>query len=468
MKINTSLSQERVFRKRARFLVLLLVIPMVLSACGSQEKKSISPQDIVIQYQADDGEYDENMILDTFDKIGTEEETKEEKTIITLAYAGNDSTTDQMDFWVTAFNEENREYYVEHTPYSWDKMEDARRTLNIEVGTGKGPDIMTGDVFPVDIEMLDSGMLVNLESFLVASGMTDDKYYPSYKAYESENKVYGISPNVQAFIMCVDAKVLGNYEVPEMETLIEKLLEYPEKACFLPYWDEYQVLQYFLMGSEDVWGMVDWESKECNFTEELFSGILEVAKRYGENSENGYEPVMSLIRPAPFGYEGRKSMEAQGKVIINYYFDDGNFPMCSTAQTFFVNSNTKEFEGAWAFLSYVMSKKGQNLNYYLSPVHKEISHEILKKEYKDIEEGKLLLSTEDGQEIKYELADDADVLLAEIENIYNTGRYVPTKAEMIQYIIYEEVGSYFAGDKGKEEVIDVIESRVNLYLSELK
>ena len=67
--------------------------------------------------------------------------------------------------------------------------------------------------------------------------------------------------------------------------------------------------------------------------------MLEVAKRYGENSEMGYEPVMSLIRPAPIGYEGRKSMEAQGKVIINYYFDDGNFPMCSTAQTFFVNSN---------------------------------------------------------------------------------------------------------------------------------
>ena len=252
----------------------------------------------------------------------TEEKPKEEKTIITLAYAGDASSTDQMDFWVTSFNEENQEYYVEHTPYSWDKMEDSRRTLNIEVGTGKGPDIMTGDVFPVDIEMLDSGMLVNLEPFLVASGMTDDKYYPSYKAYESENEVYGISPNVQAFIMCVDTKVLGNYEVPEMKTLIEKLLEYPEKACFLPYWSDYEILQYFLMGSEDVWGMVDWERKECDFTDELFSEMLEVAKRYGENSENGYESVMSLMRPAPFGYEGRKSMEAQGKVIINYYFDD--------------------------------------------------------------------------------------------------------------------------------------------------
>lgn len=34
------------------------------------------------------------------------------------------------------------------------------------------------------------------------------------------------------------------------------------------------------------------------------------------------------------------------------------------------------------------------------------------------------------------------------------------------YIIYEEAESYFQGQKGVESVVDVIQSRVRLYLQE--
>ena len=159
-------------------------------------------------------------------------------------------------------------------------------------------------------------------------------------------------------------------------------------------------------------------------------------------------------------------MDKQGKVIVNYYFDDGNFPQYATIYDLLINSNTEELEGAWAFLSYVMSKKGQNFSY--TPVHKEISHEMLQAEYKLIEEGKVYIGVGEDVVEKLELADDKEVLLEEMETIYSNGRYVPVKAQMIHEIIYDEAGSYFSGDKSKEEVIDVIESRVDLYLSELK
>lgn len=470
MKLNRGLLYRKYLKRKFKILTFLLVSLISLSACGQKgmEKESALSQDIQIHYQADSGDYDGDMINDVYDRLSTEEDLRKEKKIITLAYAADSSGNSQMDFWVTSFNQESQEFFIEHTPYSWREISDATSKLNVELGTGKGPDIITDSIFPVNQEILDDGMLMDLAPLMQRSEMTEDKYYSAYKVYESNEKVYGVTPNVDVLIMSIDANVLGSAEVPTMEELLKKLLEYPENVSLMEYGDAYRILQYFLEGSEDVWGMVDWENGKCDFSQELFSDILEVAKKYGKNAEKGYEPVMSEIRVSPMQYEGNKSMESQGRVVLNYYFDNGNFPKSLTSQTFLINSNTKELEGAWAFLSYVLSKKGQNLNFTLTPVHKDIASEKIKTELKNIKDGKVWITTSDGKEVKCELGDDADVLLEEMDTIYSTGRRMPSRALQIHNIICEEAGSYFAGDKSKEAVIDVIESRVDIYLSELQ
>lgn len=466
-------------RKRKRILWVLVVILAVMTACGKhenqvrevesqiQETVSPSPREITIYYQEDGGEYDEDMFSKVQDKIDNNVDEKEGKTIITLACNDDNHEHSIINYWITSFNLENPKYYVESiNKNNINALEDIQRKLSIEVGTGGGPDILDSSVFPVSQEIMDSGVLVDLAPYMKASGITEEAYYPSYKAYESGDKVFGVSPDVQIQLIFMDENVLGTRDVPDMDVLLEKLLEYPKNACLSPGMNEYWILNYFLAGSEDVWGMVDWEEGKCDFSGERFSKILEVAKRYGANSQKGYEPVMNILRPDPSSYDGQRVMEAQGKVMINHYFEDGNYPVYYTSYTYAINSNTKELEGAWAFLSYIMNKNGQSLTF--SPVHRNASHKALKRDYTLIEQGKSYFTTPDGQEIQMKLADDADVLLEELEKLYSNGRRLPTKAEVIHYIIYEETGSYFAGDKSKEEVIDVIESRVDLYLSELK
>lgn len=49
---------------------------------------------------------------------------------------------------------------------------------------------------------------------------------------------------------------------------------------------------------------------------------------------------------------------------------------------------------------------------------------------------------------------------------YTDARYVPRRAEAILDIVYEEAEGYIEGDRSKEDVINVIQNRVQLYLDE--
>ena len=58
-------------------------------------------------------------------------------------------------------------------------------------------------------------------------------------------------------------------------------------------------------------------------------------------------------------------------------------------------------------------------------------------------------------------------MVEDIRDYAERARYTPTRTKPILSIIYEEAGSYFAGDKPIEEVIDLIQNRVQVYLNEM-
>ena len=54
----------------------------------------------------------------------------------------------------------------------------------------------------------------------------------------------------------------------------------------------------------------------------------------------------------------------------------------------------------------------------------------------------------------------------EIKSTLEDVRFLPTETRPILEIVYEEAAAYFAGSKTMEEVIPIIENRVQLYLEE--
>ena len=440
-----------------RFLCLCCLLPILFLVSGCSGKTDIeetqTPEDITIFYEADSGSFKKDTYVE-YSKEDTVPPPENGKTIISLVCGGAETRT--IIGLINSFNKENDLYHVEMVQHPYDMdFSGKQERLKVEVATGKGPDIMTTDIFPVTEEIISKEYLVDLSPLMEKSGITDERYFPAYRCLTNGDKTYGLCPSMDVIGMSIDGNILPNKQIPDLETLVDILLAYPEPAIFLNDSQEgIHIMDYFLCGSENLWGMIDWENKSCDFSTELFSKILEVSKKYADNRNKGYAPIMRNTFCYIGLYPGREALEKEGRVILDYYFDDGNYPKYNASvETLVINANTNNLEGAWAFLSYAMSKTGQS--YYALPTHKDLFAEMNLNLLKDIEDGKA-----------YPMVDFTEAVMQDAIQVFSTGKYCPQYTEEIMDIIHEESGAYFSGDKNKEEVINIIQNRVTLLLEE--
>lgn len=451
-------------RKKSRFRKtgLLLTLLVLFSGCGLREVSQSSqtePSEIEIYYHADDDSSEpwkpepESEPSAARESAAQEpEKSKEdERIVITLVTArpyGSD--TGQYELLVSRFNMANKKYRVELETCSYgEELQTMRDRLLVEVGAGNGPDLMTEDVFPLSQEIMDSGTLVDLTPYLEESGITEETYFPGYAPGVSGDRIYEVCINSIVKNYCLSQEVLGDREIPkDLEGLVDMLLEYPGKGSLLgPQVTGRYILQYFLKGSEDLWGIIDWEENTCDFTAPIFSKILELTKRGRENGKKGYEPVLDTysIMMTDSSEKELLSKWYPGFVPVGYYFDDGpHYQYQHNSNALMINANTEHLEGAYAFLSYVLSKGGQSIAG--EPVNKE----VWKNQCMNLVKGNHI--SEDAYQEKLEMYEDA--------------RFAPRRTEEILEIVYDAADGYIEGDQSKEDVIAQIQNRVQLYLNE--
>ena len=457
------------YKKPAVILVGTAVVISVLAAVFLLGNPESTPQDdmedIEIFYHADDGKLTWGSYVETLETDNSKWKTQaedDERTVITIAMVSNavaENESNMLTDIAVQFNKENEKYFVEMRTCPWgEELGTMRDRILVEVGAGGGPDILTDDVFPATQEIMDSGVLVDLTPYLEASGITPEKYFPAYAVAVSGDRIYGVCPDFSVRGCAIDPEVLGDREPPkDIETLVDILLEYQGHGSFRgKRLRGRYVLATFLEGSEDLWGMIDWEEKTCDFTGQLFSKILEVSKRYREDGIKGYEPVVSDYYLSMTVPPSRSISEfCPGYVPIEFYFDDGpHYKQEVNGTTLMINANTEHLEGAYAFVSYAMSKYGQDSSN--QPVNKEM-WEAQYQYYLD-----LLEKIPDHPEIPHM---DEETKRETLE-AYEDARFAPRRAEAILEIVYDEAVDYIEGDKSKEDVINVIQNRVQLYLDE--
>lgn len=358
---------------------------------------------------------------------------------------------------VNGFNRQSTDYFIRLEETYGEGVEDR---LSMELAAGRGPDLFDGSVFSISESVLQKGVLVDLAPGLDAMGITDEDYFPAVRALCMGDKVYGIRTHLTPSGYSIRESVLGNREQPDIETLVEKLYTYPDqKAVWWSGARSERILEYLLSGSENLWGMIDWEKGTCDFSGELFARILEIAKRYAdpERKSQGEEERELVGFYIPVQYS-RKQVESEGKVIINHLFDDGNYPAYeSIGAVVMLNANSKHQEGAWEFLNYLLSEEGQGYSASINSlaVNKEMSRSCFEYHQKLVEEGRMQTS--------------ADFTPEAIEELYvftEQGRDMPLRTKEILDIIYEEAQSFCDGDKPLEEVCNTIQKRVWIYINE--
>ncbi len=387
-----------------------------------------------------------------------------------------------LDNWIKGcakrFNEQNGDWYVmlEECGSDHGLWEDYAKQTSIEIAAGKGPDILYEDVLGDYVYgVFQKGGFTDLNPYLEASGLNKEDYFPcTFGRWQSGEEIYSVSAGIEfCFVMCggamMDAAFLGGSEEPDVGTLVDALLAYEEDAVFLRQLDSQGVLEWFLKGSEDLWGMVDWEKGTCDFGTGLLAGILEVAKRYeGTWKENDARPsVAEADRYDIYAYQDKDFLEERGKVRVGFQFDDGCHPSVSDDYTMTVNADSGQKEGAWEFIRFVLEEgqvmQSDNYRYPASKKTFDISMENEKAKGR----------WKDGYEFYDEWNDKTtyynpltDERIQEIRAVLEEARFTPLRTQPILDIIYEEAGGYFGRTKEIDETIRVISNRVQLYLDE--
>jgi len=385
------------------------------------------------------------------------------------------------DAWIgeraARFNRENGTYHVilEDCGLGNDE-EDFARLTSVQIGAGKGPDILCGVLVRdyLDIAgMLEKGALEALNPYMEASGIREEDYFPlTFASWRQGEQIYSVDYKMGVADYEIDEEVLGSREIPDIETLADALLSWEGDSVYYKGSDSVQVLKMFLQGTESLWGMVDWESGSCEFNTPLFAKLLEAAGRYGDdgrrNTASGIVSSRSFANVIQF--HGQAEQEAEGKVTCGGLFDDGCHPIAFSSFTCGINANSLHKEGAWEFIRFLLDEETQSMptgvsDAYTAPTHRKafemwmqerVINVLVRESYVN---GILTRPAYYGADVSEEKQE-------EYRRAIEDARTLPWRTASILSIILEEAESYFDGSKSAEEVSNVVNNRVQLYLDE--
>ncbi len=365
------------------------------------------------------------------------------KTILTLR--GSWEPIQWLKNRITEFNKKSRDYYV------LVETADISQTL-VELGTGKGPDILYGDhIFGDSLySLIQKGVFEDLAPYMERSEIRPEDYFNlAFCSYGSEGRVYGINPIANVLSMAVDSSVLGEgNSMEDIGSFLDALLKLGDTAVYETNMDSGEMLQLLLQGSDNLWGMIDWEKGVCRLDEELFAELLQAAKNLGDSDRKSYAPVAARIIFS-FNTSLDDSMYAE-KTVKGMLFDDGFHGLVQTNASLKINANSPNKEGVWEFLSYLLSREVQETKDREIPVHRGAFATQAKEEIRN--------------EFRYRELSEADVawLEAWIEN----ARFPSARVQPLIDIIKEGARDYFDGTKDIGQVRDVTENQIQLYLDE--
>lgn len=386
---------------------------------------------------------------------------------------------------VANFNKSNDTYFIT-LEAAKDDIDDFTTQTSVQIAAGAGPDLLYGEILSDSIQgMLDKGGFENLAPYMEASGIKEEDYFPlAFSTWRSDEKIYGVNVTVWNKRYIMDASVLGDGAgEPDIGTLVDALYAYEDKAMYMNYCDSGDILKMFLEGSEDLWGMVDWEQNSCDFSGELFAKMLEVARRYPYDEYQEY-PILAEYESASglLSFLTPSVLEGMGKVQVGVLFDDGCYPVQVTGNEILsINANSSQKQGAWEFIAFLLREEGQQWltgpGYNQLPVHRKVFQEKIETELKKYEVGGGMATIRipytyavKGEYVtEYREFPLEDVNEEWVEAFVKTAeetRTLPVRTEPVLDIICDEAEDYFNGVKSVEEVVRVMENRIRLFLSE--
>ena len=437
---------------------------------------------------ADESEYLDDACEEgtfTFKKYSNENVVDESgKTIITYAvlYADPDLKDDVIEF-----NKSQSDYTVKIVDYGEEADPDAK--ISADIAAGNFADIYDLKDGLGDVSMnqaIEKGLFEDLTPYIEKDAdVSLDDLIPSVKdAIDMDGKCYFLPASFAIYALVSRESDMGS----ELQWTCDELIDYcnskPDSRLF--YSGKKTDALYGLLdgcGNE----FIDWESGECNFNNQDFKNILELANK-GSDKEledlDDYETESYRDGTIMF-CEGSLELDSLSEINALYEGDYGIKGYPSSDNTGItialkrmaaISSQSKNKEAAWEFVRRYITEDYQGEHYpsfWGNPTRQDVYDvkcEALQatKKTKDKYGNKII--PKDGEfglgdlviEEKPYSDEDISTYTTAVENA--SGLW--SNDRKVEDIIVEEAEAYFAGDKSVDEVVEIIENRVNTYINE--
>lgn len=397
---------------------------------------------------------------------------------------------------VLEFNRGNDKYHMKIREYldpqTHDRT-DALIRMNNDILSDDCPDLL--DLADLDLKALASkGLFEDLNAYLDSSCLLDrsDFLDSLLDSYTVGNKLITIPSSFSLRTVFGWSAEAGDAYGWTLDGLMAYADAHPEAELF-DNASRSSMMQYLMACNEDAF--IDWSSGECRFDSDAFRRLLEFTARFpGEAQRNPGQPStpVRIQNGEVLLYEADITDFDSIQLPLAIYGDAGTcigFPSgdggagCILvpygAYAITVKSNQKE--GAWAFLESLLASADSSSSFFppLKAGLEAKAADAVKAEYLTDESGEICLDgngepipKNSGMTISYPdweytyrtaSQDEVEAVLALID----AARPMPFSdtGEVIR-IISEEAEGYYQGQKTVDEVAEIIQNRIQLYINE--
>ncbi len=379
--------------------------------------------------------------------------------------------------------------YFDNAPDTEDGLTKVGENFNLDVTGGNAPDIMLLNSYIPYESYIEKGLIEPLDSYFESDAdISIDKYLPNVvNAGKRNGKLYMIIPSFYIDTATASAKALGGEKLTLMnyrDMCSKNNVEVSKMMGFFA--RDYVTSIYSTCGRS----FIDYDNGTCDFKNPAFIKLLEYIKELPEaDEENDWNSYDTLYREkkALLRTHYMTSFEDFQIDKKGYFGEDivfNGYPTADGGESFIIpqiqlgmSSSCSNKQAAWDFLKSFMTDDYQDKIYEkrwgLPAGNKAFDEMVIRSQ-----EPPFYINEKGEKELieSYSSVGDIEVKIEELSkeeaeffaDFVKSVEKVEYPDDKVTEILEEEAGAYYEGQKTAEEVADIIQSRVSIYLSENK
>lgn len=381
---------------------------------------------------------------------------------------------------ISRFNRQSDQYHITAIMKEEDEtMEDYGRAIQMEMSAGRGPDILIDDFISDTSGYITNGYFASLDDVL---DKEEDYLQSAFVGGRKDGILYGVPYDFTLRFVSYSQEFTGERDFWTLPEFM-KAVEASEAKTLMRGCSEMDIIMWCGLYDNGNTEYIDWEKKESHLTEQPFIKLLQFAEKYADKENVSREEEGELLRnnnavatlSEMYDLREMENLDScwEGKAAILGYPRSDQKGVYIQSRYLYVNSNSTNLEGVKGFLRFLLSAEEQKK--YISmnmdgsfigyrpylPVNLEAFDYLIECESNLTNREKKNLS---GSFQRSGLTEEQIITLRDLVNNALPDNFY---AKELYNMVAEELQPYFEGQKSAEEVADILDNRVQLYLDEI-